>query len=79
MAERVVESSEELLRVVAMLEATPRAGAAALALALGRVCRLAEVDLDAALSLVRLAHEGGDLGFLGARRLDEELFERRPR
>jgi hypothetical protein len=79
MAERVVESSEELLRVVAMLEATPREGAAALALALGRVCRLAEVDLGAALALVRIAHEGGDLGFLGARRLDEELFERRPR
>ena len=79
MAERVVESSEELLRVAAVLEATPRAGAAALALALGRVCRLADVDLDAALALVRIAHEGGDLGSLGARRLDEELFEGRPR
>lgn len=80
MAERVVESSEEILRVVAILEASPRGGAAALALALGRVCKLAEVDLDAAIALVRIGHGGDDLlGFLTGPRFDEELFERRPR
>lgn len=60
MAVSVIRASEELIRVAGRTTGTPRAGAAALALALGRVCTIQGVNLEAALALVRLAQRGED-------------------
>lgn len=56
-----IDASEEVVRLVGALAPNPRRGAAIVALALGRICAAREVDLDAVLSLVRLAHEDDDL------------------
>jgi hypothetical protein len=54
-----LRASDGLL-VLAGREATPRAAVAALALALGRVCGAAGVNLDTALVLVKLAAREAD-------------------
>jgi hypothetical protein len=74
MAGTVIKASEELIRVAGRSTPNPKVGAAALALALGRVCTVEGIDIEAVLSLVRLAHRGEGLGFLAGRAPEEELF-----
>ena len=54
----VVQASEELVRVTGKLLPSPRLGAVALALALGRVCMRPEVDLEGIMALIRLSRDG---------------------
>lgn len=75
MADEVIRASEDLVRAAGLAMPTAKGGAAALALALGRVCTVEGVDLDAALVLVRLAHRGEALrGILATALPEEELF-----
>jgi hypothetical protein len=55
----VLVTSEELVQVAGELPSA-RHGAAALALALGRLCGAAGVDLDAAVALARVAATQAD-------------------
>lgn len=57
--DQVVMVSEGLVRAAGTC-ATPAMGAAALALALGRLCGSLGLDLDRTVSLARIAHDEAD-------------------
>ena len=59
-----VEASETLIRAIGKVS-TAKLGAASLALALGRVCGAAGIDLEAAIVLAKVARrEANLLGYL---------------
>jgi hypothetical protein len=57
----IIDASEDLIRAAGQWLPSPEAGAAALALALGRVAAAAGLPLEDLLQVARTSHAAGDV------------------